>query len=61
MGDRLELGVSKKPAGAFDRVDRAKDAGQQVAVLGVFFELNKVLIELSQVLVALDEKFVDQI
>ena len=51
MRDRLELGVSKKPAGALDRVDRAKDAGQQVAVLGVFFELDKVLIELSQVLV----------
>jgi hypothetical protein len=42
-------------------VNCAKHARQKIAVVGRVFERQKVVVELIEVLVALDEKFLDDI
>jgi hypothetical protein len=61
VGDPLQLAEGEEAAGALDRVDRAEDAGEQVARPGVLLERDEVGVERVEVLVALHEKLLDDL
>jgi hypothetical protein len=50
----------RNPQVPFDRVDRAKDAREQLAVRGPLLELDEFLVEARQILAAFNKKFFDQ-
>lgn len=58
---RLQIRESEEARRAFDRVNRAKDAGQTFFVVRIFFEVHQISIELVEVLVALDEELLDDL
>src|SRR5690606_32720557 len=53
--------VAEEPARPLDRVDRAEDAAQQLTRGRGALERDEVLVELVEVLVALDEELVDDL
>ena len=59
MGDVFQDGKAQKAARPLDRVNRAKDARQPFAVVGSILEGQEITIELVEVLVTFDEKFLD--
>ena len=61
VGDRLEPVVGQEAAGALDRVDRAEHAAEQVPAGGVLLERDQVVVQLVEVLVALDEELLDDL
>jgi hypothetical protein len=61
VGDRFELGEPQKTAGALDGVDGAENTGQSFAVAGIPLQLHEFAVQRIQVLVALDQKFADDV
>jgi hypothetical protein len=60
VGDRLKRGESEETGCALDRVDAAEDTRQRVGVVGLL-ERNERLLELIEVLVALDDELADDL
>jgi hypothetical protein len=61
VGELFQLGEAKKPAGAFDGVNGAEYAGQNVAGLRVLFQNHQLGIEAVEVLGALNQKFLNDV
>ena len=59
MGERLQLGVPEEPAGAFDGVDGTENGGKQRLLGRVCLKSDKISVQAVEVLVALDQKVVD--
>ena len=59
--DGLEPPVRQEAAGALDGVDGAEDAPEQVAAVRRLLEGDEVLVELVEVLVALDQELLDDL
>ncbi len=57
MRDRPQFFVTEETAGAFNRVDGAKDARQAFAIVRCLFQLDQIEVQPAQVLVALDKEF----
>ncbi len=61
MCQGAQFGKSEKAARALDRVDRAKDARQPLRIVGSFLQRHKILVELIEVFLALNQKFLDEL
>ena len=61
VGDRLELAERQEAAGALDGVDRAEDAGEELALTRALLQVDQVAVELVEVLVALHEELLDDL
>jgi hypothetical protein len=56
MGDRPEVGQANESSRPLDGMDRAKDARQQIVVLGIFLKRDDFRVELREVFPALRQK-----
>ena len=61
MGQRTKFGKPKEAAGPLDRVHRAKDAGQPLRIVRVLLERNQILVELIEILLALDKELLHEL
>jgi hypothetical protein len=61
VADLLQPGEAEEAARAFDVVDGAEDTGEPVAVLRVGFQGHEVAVQLLEVLVTLEQEFLDQV
>jgi hypothetical protein len=61
VGDGLEAAECQEPTGPLDGMDRSEDARQQLAGLRLLLQRHQIPVELIQVLVALHEKFLDDL
>ena len=61
MGDGLQFAKAQKTAGAFNRMDGAENARQQLRVFGALFQLNHFLIQTGQVFIAFNQEFVNDL
>lgn len=61
MGQSLQLFKPQEPARTLNGMDAAKDAGQQVGRSGITFQLHELAVEPIEILIALDQKFLNQI
>ena len=59
MGQLLQPGETQKSAASFNAMDRPEDAGEKILGGGFAFQLHQFLVESIQVLVALDEKILN--
>ena len=59
VGERFELGVPEEPAGAFDGVDSAENGRKERLLRRIRLKSDKVAVQSVEVLVALDQKVVD--
>src|SRR5262249_4684121 len=46
---------------ALDRVNRAKNAGERVAITGILLEMDQFAVEQVEILAALDQEFADDV
>src|SRR6185312_16374746 len=61
VGDLLEPVEGQEAARALDRVDRAEDAGQPLARVGLLLEGDEVRVQLVEVLMTLDQELLDDV
>jgi hypothetical protein len=61
MRDGLEFRESEESARAFDRVNRAENAGERAAVAGIFFEIDQLAVKQVEVFAAFDQKLADDV
>jgi hypothetical protein len=61
MRQRTQFGESKEAAGSLDRVHRAEDAGQPPRIARMLLERDEILIELIEILRALDKEFLHKL
>src|SRR6266567_2436827 len=61
MGNLLEFAEAQKAAGTLDGVDGAKNSRQRILVLRIFLQPHQVPVQPVQVLVTLDQKFLNDI
>src|SRR5262245_15971308 len=61
MGQRFELAEAEEARCAFDRMEAAEDAAQQVATVGGFLERYQVAIELIEAFPTFDQKLRDDV
>jgi hypothetical protein len=61
VGDLLQAVERQEAAGPLDRVDRAEDARQPLAGVGLLLEGDQVGVQLVEVLMTLDEELLDDV
>ena len=61
VSERLQAGQAKKSASAFDGVDEAKNIVENVGVVGILFETDKLDVDHVETFVGLGDKFPQQV
>src|SRR5207244_2804827 len=61
VSDRFQLGKAQEAAGSLHGVNGAKDARQPLPVGGILLQYDQIAVQLVQILVTLDEEFLDDI
>ncbi len=61
MSEQLESVKGEESAGPLDGVDGAEHMGQQLSRVGRLLKGNKIVVQLVEVLIALDQKLTDDL